>query len=99
METKNTQMQEQNEEIKAAGTGCRKVYVSVNLDVNEEGVLIPKFIRWHNGCIFVIDRIKYKCRAASAKVPGGGIRYTVVIRNRESFLFQEGSKWFVEARV
>jgi len=40
----------------------------------------------------------YKCRAASKKVGGGGIRYTVMIRGRESYLFQEGNKWFVEAK-
>jgi len=48
--------------------------------------------------IFQIDQILYKCRAASKKVGGGGIRYTVQIRGRESYLFQEGSKWFVEAK-
>ena len=33
-----------------------------------------------------------------SEVGGGGIRYTVQIRGRESYLFQEGSKWFVEAK-
>ena len=73
-------------------------YVSVNLDVDEEGVCHPRFIRWENGLIFQIDQILYKCRAASKKVGGGGIRYTVMIRGRESYLFQEGTKWFVEAK-
>ena len=68
-------------------THCRKAYVSVNLDVDEEGVCHPRFIRWENGLIFQIDQILYKCRAASKKVGGGGIR-----------LFQEGTKWFVEAK-
>ena len=89
-------------------THCRKAYVSVNLDVDEEGVCHPRFIRWENGLIFQIDwenglifqidQILYKCRAASKKVGGGGIRYTVMIRGRESYLFQEGTKWFVEAK-
>lgn len=79
-------------------THCRKAYVSVNLDVDEEGVCHPRFIRWENGLIFQIDQILYKCRAASKKVGGGGIRYTVMIRGRESYLFQEGNKWFVEAK-
>ena len=70
-------------------THCRKAYVSVNLDVDEEGVCHPRFIRWENGLIFQIDQILYK---------GGGIRYTVMIRGRESYLFQEGTKWFVEAK-
>ena len=79
-------------------TGCRKSYVSVNVDVDEEGCVHPRYIRWENGLIFQIDQILYKCRAASKKVGGGGIRYTVLIRGRESYLFQEGSKWFVEAK-
>ena len=50
---------------------CRKAYVSVNLDVDQEGVFYPRFIRWENGLIFQIDQILYKCRAASKKVGGG----------------------------
>jgi len=76
----------------------KKSYVSVNLDVDDEGVLSPRFIRWRNGAIFPIDRVKYKCRASSDRVGGGGIRYTVVINGKESFLFQEGDKWFVEEK-
>ena len=79
-------------------TQCRKAYVSVNVDVDKEGVIHPRFIRWKNGAIFKIDEILYKCRAASKKVGGGGIRYTVSIRGRESFLFNEGGKWFVEEK-
>ena len=41
-------------------THCRKAYVSVNLDVDEEGVCHPRFIRWENGLIFQIDQILYK---------------------------------------
>jgi len=77
---------------------CRKAYVSVNLDVDEEGVFHPRLIRWENGLVFQIEEILYKCRASSNKVGGGGIRYTVQIRGRESYLFQEGNKWFVEAK-
>ena len=77
---------------------CRKAYVSVNLDVDEEGVAHPRFIRWKNGLIYQIDQILYKCRASSKKVGGGGIRYTVLIHGRESYLLQEGNKWFVEAK-
>lgn len=78
---------------------CRKAYVSVNVDADEEGTLHPRFIRWKNGLIFNIDQVLYKCRAASRKVGGGGIRYTVMIKGRESFLFHEGDKWFVEAKA
>lgn len=77
---------------------CRKEYVAVNLDVDKNGTVSPRFIRWPNGRIFQIERLKYKCRAASAKVSDGGIRYTVIIQGRETFLFSEGNKWFVEAK-
>ena len=50
---------------------CRKAYVSVNVDVDEEGTVHPRFIRWKNGLIFQIDQILYKCRASSKKVGGG----------------------------
>ena len=58
---------------------CRKAYVSVNVDVDEEGTVHPRFIRWKNGLIFQIDQILYKCRASSKKVGGGGIRYTCLL--------------------
>ena len=77
---------------------CRKAYVSVNLDVDKEGVFYPRLIRWDNGLVFQIEQILYKCRASSEKVGGGGIRYTVMIKGKETFLFREGEKWFVEAR-
>ena len=76
----------------------RKAYVTVNLDVDEEVVLHPKLIRWQNGTVYPIDQVLYKCRATSKKVGGGGIRYTIVVRGKESFLFHEGDKWFVEAK-
>lgn len=77
---------------------CRKEYVSVNIDVDQNGELHPRFIRWTNGQIFQIDKLLYKCRAASSKVSGGGIRYTVSIHGKKTFLFLEGNKWFVEAK-
>lgn len=70
---------------------CRKAYVRVNLDVDEEGTIIPMLIRWKDGKVFQIEQLKYKCRASSNKVGGGGIRYTVMIRGKESFLFHEGN--------
>ena len=72
--------------------------MSVNLDVDKEGVYHPRFIRWENGRIFQIEKLTYKCRASSKEVGGGGIRYTVMICGKETFLFHEGDKWFVEAR-
>lgn len=77
---------------------CRKAYVAANLDVDEEGNLYPRAIRWRDGRVFLIERLTYKCRTASYKVGGGGIRYTIIVCGKESFLFNEGNKWFVEAK-
>ena len=73
-------------------TQYRKAYVPVTLDVDKEGAILPRLIWWDNGVIFQIDQILYKCRATSKKVGGGGIRYTVQIRGKESFLFHEGDR-------
>ena len=70
----------------------------VNLDVDAEGNIRPRLIRWIDGRVYEIDRLKHKCRAASTKVGGCGIRYTVMIGGHESFLFNEDEKWFVEAK-
>lgn len=43
---------------------CRKAYVCVNLDVDKEGAIRPRFIRWDNGLIFQIDQILYKAFTA-----------------------------------
>ncbi len=77
---------------------CRKVYVQVNLDVDEEGNIRPRLIRWIDGRVYEIDRLKQICRAASTKVGGCGIRYTVMIDGQQSYLFNEDTKWFVEAK-
>lgn len=77
---------------------CRKAYVPVNADIDKEGVIHPRFILWDNGLVFQIEDILYKCRASSKKVGGGGIRYTILVKGHQSFLFQEGTKWFVEAK-
>ena len=39
----------------------RKAYVRVNLDVDEEGTIIPMLIRWKDGRVFQIEQLKYKC--------------------------------------
>ena len=61
-----------------------KTYVSVNVDIDEDGTMLPRLIRWMNGRVFAIEQLGYKCRASSTKVGGGGIRYTVRINGRET---------------
>lgn len=76
----------------------RKVYVGVQLTVSPEGDVRPNTIKCEDGTVYEIDRLKHRCRAHATKVGGTGIRYTVVIRGQETYLFEDDGKWFVEAR-
>ena len=76
----------------------KKVYVTVELLVNTDGSMRPKQLIWKDGMTYAIDRILHITPAASLKVGGRGIRYTVVISGKERHLFCEDGRWFVEAR-
>lgn len=78
----------------------RKVYVTVTADHLEDGACRPISIKFENGKVYEIDRIRQCCRAASTKVGGSGIRYTIMVCGKETYLFdEENGKWFVEANV
>ena len=76
----------------------RRVDVGVTLKVSPEGNVWPLTITFENGKTYTIDRLKERKRAAATKDGGTGIRYTVVIQNRETYLFEDEGKWFVEAK-
>ena len=67
----------------------RKVYVEVNVTHRPDGTARPNFIKFENDEKYEIDRVIQKCRAASTKVGGTGIRYTVQICGKPTFLFDE----------
>lgn len=78
----------------------KKVYVDVVAEFTKDGRLLPKSMRWEDGNIYAIQRIKDVRRAASLKAGGVGMRYTCVIDGKESYLFYEdNSRWFVEGRA
>lgn len=53
-----------------------------------------------DGRKFEIDRLIHRCRAAATKVGGTGIRYTVSICGKQTYLFdEENGKWFVEFKT
>ncbi len=76
----------------------RKVYVGVELSVSPEGDVRPNTIIFEDGTKYEIDRLQQKCRAHATKVGGTGIRYTVIICNKETYLFEDDGRWFVEAK-
>lgn len=76
----------------------RKAYVGVTVEWTQEGQIIPTIIKWEDGRKFAIDRILDVRPAASLKVGGVGIRYTIRVRGKETFLFRSQYRWFVEAQ-
>lgn len=77
----------------------RKVYVAVVVKYDEYGNVRPMNITWEDGRKYEIDKVTDIRRAVASKVGGTAIRYTVRINSKETFLFEDEGKWFVESRV
>jgi len=75
----------------------RKVYVEVAAVFTPEGQVMPKQIRWEDGTLFPVDRVMDIRRAAATKAGGCGLRYTIRIRGKQTYLFLDEDRWFVEA--
>lgn len=76
----------------------RKVYVDVTLKQDKYGTIVPLTVTWEDGKKYEIDRVIDVRRAASTKVGGNGVRFTVRILGKETYLFDDGERWFVEAK-
>ena len=76
----------------------RKVYVDVTLHQDKYGKIVPLSVTWEDGRKYEIDRVIDVRRAASTKVGGNGVRFTVRILGKETYLFDDGERWFVEAK-
>ena len=77
---------------------AHKVYVDVDARFSKEGDVVPSCITWEDDRTYEIDRIMGVKKAASRKVGGHGILYTVRISGNETKLYREGDCWFVEAK-
>ena len=77
----------------------RKVYVRVLSETDEEGNIRPLQIRWEDGRSYDIDKVTDVRRSYADKVGGTAIRYTVKISGRETYIFKENGKWFVESKL
>lgn len=75
-----------------------KVYVGVLVEVSPEGQMKPIEITWEDGRKFSIDRVIDVRRAASLKAGGQGMRFTCLIRGKETYLFKEEERWFMERK-
>ena len=65
----------------------RKVFVKVTASFDTDGRITPLSLEWEDGRLYTIDRITDLRRAASLKAGGMGLRYTVIINGKQSYLF------------
>ena len=77
----------------------RKVFVRVLAETDEEGNVSPKSVIWETGRTYVIDKVTDIRRSYAQKVGGTAIRYTIKIAGKETFLFCDDGKWFVESKI
>lgn len=77
---------------------ARRTYVRVIAEHDEAGRVRPLMILWEDGRKFRIDRLLDVRRAVAAKAGGVGMRYTCRILGRETFLFEDDGRWFVEEK-
>ena len=78
---------------------ARRAYVKVVVEVSTEGRVRPLSVEWEDGRCFEVDRLLDLRRAAATKAGGQGMRYTVRILGRETYLFEDEGRWFVETRA
>ncbi len=76
-----------------------KTYVGVHARFDTNGNIFPVVVSWEDGRRFSVDRILDVRPAASLKCGGFGIRYTCRILGKETYLFLEGNRWYVERKV
>ncbi len=79
-----------------------KVYISVYLKINTDGIMKPVAIEWTGGTRYEIDKIIDERNAPPEHI--GGIltrKYQVIIRGRERNIYvdKQTNKWFVEKLV
>lgn len=75
----------------------RKRFVKVLTEINELGEKSPKVITYEDRC-FEIDKVLEIKKCPSMKVGGVGERYKVRINGKETYIFFENGKWFVEEK-
>ena len=75
----------------------KKTFVKVLTEIDENGKKTPKVIDF-DGVKYEIDRVLDMKRCASMKVGGVGERYRVRIKDKETYIFFEDNKWFVEEK-
>lgn len=77
---------------------ARRTYVRVFAVFEESGEISPLSLQLHERT-YAIDRVLGKRYAFATKAGGQGMRYTIRIGEKQTFLFlDEHQRWFVEEK-
>jgi len=75
-----------------------RTYVQVIATFSEDGQITPHALTLHDRQ-YMIDRVLDRRPAAATKAGGQGLRYTVRIQGKETYIFyDEHQRWFVEEK-
>ena len=76
-----------------------KVYISMLLHVDEDGIMKPVVVEWQDGTKYDIDKILDE-RNAPPEHTGGVLtrKYKVLIKGKEKVIYldKQTNRWFVE---
>ena len=73
-----------------------KIFVKVTAEHDIDGKAKPLRLNWTDGKQYEIDRVTDVRQAPALRAGGLGMRYTVKIRGKEVYLFEDEGRWFVE---
>jgi hypothetical protein len=97
---------DKTEESKLNKENAFKVYVPVLASFDEYGNIMPVSFVWEDGHSYSIDRIIDKRPAYSPVAGGAGIRYTIRVRHRQTYMYLEEehgkggkTRWFMERKL
>lgn len=91
--------------MKQTVSRMERVYVTVNSDFDSTGFLHPRAVKWSDGRVFQIEKVKDYRPAGSHQDSLTCDRYTVVINGEIKYLFFERTskyqkssigRWYVE---
>ncbi len=74
----------------------RKRYVRVDSRRLEGGCVVPGAVTRGDGRVWKIDRVLYACPSPDGAYEG--IRYTVLLRGGERYIYRAGRDWYVLVR-
>lgn len=77
----------------------KRVYVDVLTLFDKDGNIMPISIKWEDGRVFNIDKVLQVKRAPALKAGGLGMRYRCSVEGKETYVFFEDPRWFVESDI